>query len=233
MKIPWLFWRSPDNTNWSLQGFSTRNTTLHYVGLTGIDAFSRWTLSSPSNPLPVTFISFSAKCNSGKVLLIWKTAQEINTSHYDIERTYNSGNWSVTGTVPAAQATGTQNDYSFTDNNPEQRNYYRIAEYDLNGRPQNTSVVNTACESNDVFMLWPNPASQNVYINMSVANNTKAFINVFDSKGALIKMQNYSLVQGSNRLMVDVSGFAGGVYQFVITWNNGSDQRTVRVVKQQ
>ena len=47
-----VLWRSPDNISWSNQGFTTRNTITNYVEKTGIDAFSRWTLSATSNPLP-------------------------------------------------------------------------------------------------------------------------------------------------------------------------------------
>src|SRR5260221_8756447 len=59
-----VLWRSPDNIIWSEQGFTLRNTATNYVEKTGIDAFSSWTLSSISAPLPVTFILFNARCEN-------------------------------------------------------------------------------------------------------------------------------------------------------------------------
>jgi hypothetical protein len=43
-----LMWKSPDNINWSNQGFTSRDATLNYVEKTGITDFSRWTLA-PGN----------------------------------------------------------------------------------------------------------------------------------------------------------------------------------------
>ena len=42
--------------------------------------------------------------------------------------------------APAAGNSNSERSYSFTDNDPVQNNYYRIAEYDLDGKSQFTSI---------------------------------------------------------------------------------------------
>lgn len=71
--------KSPDRFNWIAQGFSTRNSTDNFVEKTGIADFSRRTLSTTTNTLPVVPISFTVQCNNGNAILFWKTAQEQNS----------------------------------------------------------------------------------------------------------------------------------------------------------
>jgi hypothetical protein len=49
-------WKSPDNINWSNQGYTARDNTFNYVEITGIADFSRWTLSSESGARPFTSV---------------------------------------------------------------------------------------------------------------------------------------------------------------------------------
>ena len=66
-----VFWKSLNTINWANVGFNSRNTTSNYVEKTGINSFSRWTLSSPGNALPVLFTFFNLKCEGNKNLINW------------------------------------------------------------------------------------------------------------------------------------------------------------------
>src|SRR4030095_10585973 len=161
----------------------------NYVEATGINSFGRFTLFNDNNPLPVRFIFFNAKCEGAKVLLTWKTAQEQNSSHFNIERSVDGISWTVINSLPAAGNNNTEHSYSFTDNNPEQNGFYRIAEYDMNGRVQYTNILRSSCNTTDVFKLWPNPVRDMVFINIVTGSESQAVIKVFDSRGALVKEQ--------------------------------------------
>jgi hypothetical protein len=227
-----VFFESQDIITWTNLGFTTRDVAANFIEKTGISSFGRFTLSGPNNILPVSFILLNAKCEGDKVLITWKTAQEENSSHFNIERSPDGVRWTVIGSLPAAGNNGIERSYSFTDDNPVQKGYYRIAEHDLDGRVQYTSILRSSCTITNVFRLWPNPVHDMVFINIVTSNESQAMIRVFDSKGALVKIQRATVLQGSNQLSVDMKSMANGVYSLYVDWNNGQMKKTVQVLKQ-
>jgi hypothetical protein len=224
--------KSDDGVNWSNQGFTSKDPNANFVEKTGIGSFSRWTLFSDNTVLPVRFISFNASCQGDKVILNWKTAQEQNSSHFNIEKSDDGIRWATIGNLPAAGNSNSERNYSFTVNQPAQNSFYRIAEYDLNGRVQYTNVIRSSCTVTDMFTLWPNPVHDAVFINIVTNKESQAVIKVFDSKGALIKMQRATVLQGSNHLSVDMISLASGVYSLSVEWNNGQMRKTMQLLKQ-
>ena len=182
--------------------------------------------------LPVRFISLNANCEKNKVLLTWKTAQEQNSNRFDIERSVDGSHWTVIGNLQAAGNSSIEKTYSFTDNTPLQNNFYRIGEYDLGGRVQYSSILRSSCNTTDVFSVWPNPVHDRIFINIVSGNASQATINIFDSKGALVKTQRTNLLKGSNQLSADIKMLANGVYHLSVNWNNVQMKKTMQLVKQ-
>jgi hypothetical protein len=226
------FFESENNINWTQLGFTSRDVTANFVEKRGISTFKRFTLFEPGNVLPVRFILFNARCEENKVFITWKTAQEQNSSHFDIERSVDGIRWTMIGDHPAAGNSNTERSYFFTDNNPLQNGFYRIAEYDLDRRVQYSSILRSSCNNANGFRLWPNPVREMVFVNIVTDNQSQANIKLFDSKGALVKEQRATLLQGSNQLSVDMRSIANGVYSLYVDWNHGQIQKTMQIIKQ-
>jgi len=228
-----MFFKTDDLVNWSNLGLSSRNPSDNFVIRDGINSLSGWTLSSGVNrPLPLVFLLFNARCEEGRVLLTWKTAQEQNTSHFNIERSANGTSWSVIGGQPAAGNSTDQRSYSFADNDPAQNSYYRISEYDLDGRTQYSRVLQSLCDMREVFSLWPNPVHDKVVINIVTSSASQAIIKIFDSKGALVKVQKSTVSPGSNQVTIDTRSLADGIYSLHADWNYGQIQKAAQIIKQ-
>lgn len=227
-----ILYKRDNAVSWSGQGFDTRNTSINYVEKTGIASFSRVTLSSPNNALPVLFSLFNVKCEGDKIIVNWKTAQEQQSSHFNVERSIDGIHWTTIGTVPAAGNSSSERSYVFTDNNPAQTNYYRIVEHDINGQLVYSGVLRAACSiSSTVFSLWPNPLQDVVLINIVTNSASKCKLQVYDSKGALLKVQYENVLAGSNQVRMDMRKLPNGVYILSAEWDNGQTKKTVRVVK--
>jgi hypothetical protein len=226
-------WSSPDNVNWTNLGFTDRDTALHYVDLTGIGSFSRWTLSSPNGaPLPLTYILFNANCASGHVNIQWETAQQSNTKVFEVERSGNGSQWQVIGSVPAAGNSSVENSYSFTDNSPlPGNNEYRIAEYDLDGRPNYTQVISSSCGIAEPFTVWPNPALNTVWISISTATNSKADIRLYDARGGMILAKEADLPAGNSQFSLNLANLAQGTYELIVDWgaNQHSSSKIIKL----
>jgi len=225
------FFKSDDGVNWSEQGVTLRNAVTNFIDKNQIESFSRWTLSAESAPLPVHFILFNARCDGNKIQLKWKTAQEQNSNRFDIERSPDAIQWTVIGSLPAAGNSNSEKTYSFADNTPRQSNFYRIAQYDLNGRVQHSSVLRSLCSISEIFTLWPNPAHDAIFINIVTTNESPVTIRVIDAKGSLVKAQKNRVLPGSNQLRVDIGSLANGAYSVQADWENGQIRRSVLVIK--
>jgi len=227
----------PDNFTYKIEIFGDKlwdasNAGLFFMSLSDLPGISDANDTVLHIPLPVSFISFNANCEGNKVMITWKTAQEQNSSHFNVERSVDGTRWTVIGNLPAAGNAGSESSYSFADNNPVQNGYYRIAQYDLDGKVQYTSILRSSCNATDVFSLWPNPVHDRVFINIVTANESQAMIKLFDSKGALVKVQKATVLQGSNQFSVDMKSLTNGVYQLYLDWNNGQMKKTIQVLKQ-
>jgi hypothetical protein len=226
-------WRSVNSIDWFDQGFNARNTITNYVQQSGIASFSRWTLASSGNPLPVVFLLFNVKCVNDKVELHWKTASEQNSNRFEVQRSVSGSNWVTIGTLPAAGNSSTERSYSFTDLNPVANNaFYRIAEVDHDGRIQYSSIIRNECGQPGNIKLWPNPVVDQLYVSIHSSNGAVAFINLYDAKGGLIKRQQAALLSGNNQVPVDMKQLPNAVYHVIVSWNQGKQQQSFQVVKQ-
>ena len=226
-----------DHFNYKLEIFGNRiwdasNVGLFYMSLSDLPGITPADDSIPPTALPVTFIQFNTRCDGNNVVISWKTAQENNSSHFDIERSSDGIHWTTIGTLPAAGVSNSEKSYSFNDNNPAQGSYYRIAEYDLDGKVQYTTALRSSCITSGVFTVSPNPFHDVFLINIVASNESQAAIKVFDNKGSLVKMQNAAVLQGNNQLRVDVGSLASGVYTLLADWNNGESRKVMQILKQ-
>lgn len=227
-----VLWKSANNTTWTQQGFTTRNTTINYVEKTGIADFSRWTLSSVNNPLPVRFLLFNTRCSGNSILITWKTAQEQNTERFTVEKSEDGIRWTAIGTVPAAGNSTIERSYSYTDKSHVISGaMYRIAEYDLDGHIQYTSIIRSDCEQKDSWRLWPNPVQEMLWVNITATSSSPVTINVFDAKGSLVRSQQNKLLPGSNQLNIDMKNLSSGTYHVTVEWGLGQTQKSVNIIK--
>lgn len=227
-----VLFKNENGTTWTDLGFTSRDTNTNFVEQNNITGLGRFTLSSSNSILPVRFIQFTANCQENKVVIRWKTAQEVNSSHFNIERSHDGINWEVIGRVGATGNRTTETSYFFTGNNPGQNDFYRIAEFDIDGSVQFTSVIRATCNITEVFKLSPNPFHDIVFINIFTDKQSHMRIKVLDSKGSLVKLQELSVLQGNNRFRIDLRSLVNGIYLIQAEWNNGQSRKTVQVIKQ-
>jgi hypothetical protein len=225
-----VLWKSTNGNTWTNEGFTSRDVGVNYVEKTGIASFSRWTLSSPGNPLPVEFIFFNTHCENGKVLLTWKTAQEFNSSHFNVERSSNGSNWSAIGTIPAAGNSSTERTYTYTDNTPLPGGLYRIAQHDLDGNNKYSIIVHSSCDGTENMKLWPNPARLMTWVSIVTQAASPVNIRLYDNKGAIVHTQKANLSIGNNQLPIPLHRLSNGIYEVVVEFMNGKT-RAFKLVK--
>jgi len=133
--------------------------------------------------------------------------------------------------MPAAGNSSDKRDYLFTDNDPID-GYYRASEHDADGKLQYTKTVRSFCAVTDAFKVWPNPVKNTAFIKIDAGNESRVLIRLFDSKGALVKLQTGTVLPGINQFSMDMESLAKGMYLLHAEWNNGQIKKSMLLVKE-
>lgn len=168
------------------------------------------------DPMPVTFISFTARKEGRKSVLNWSTATETNSDKFIVERSSNGTEFKeVIGTVKAAGNSTTVQNYSLVDNAPFNKwNYYRLKQIDLDGKftYSNIASVYFSKDNSSIVSIYPNPVKDQTTIDFYTERAGKVKMEVYDSKGALVSSQTYNSVTGMNRTTINVQSLSTGIY---------------------
>lgn len=173
-----------------------------------VTGFSGFFVTAGTTPLPLNLLHFSGKTTKGGNMLEWATANEKNTRHFDIEKSADGKSWAYLSTTTAAG----QGDHSYTayDAQPlEGANYYRLKMTDKDGDFNYSPVVLLHNNRNGIpaLQLYPNPATREVHITMSGAENAGTLV-LYTVTGRKVKEQ--SLTQQSTTMSLE--GLPAGIY---------------------
>lgn len=194
--------KSDDNVNWVNKGYTTRDANQNFVEQTGINDFSRWTLSTSLTALPVTGLQLSGQWKNNAAYLNWTTMVEYNNSHFNIGRKYDDEfNFVTIGRKNSKYADGnsqTPTVYNWMDlaNNDKGPIQYRIQQADLDNNYSYSNIIIIKPESSATFIenVYPNPSVKNqLYIKTGNSNISKMQVFIYDMKGSLLfhKQLNY------------------------------------------
>lgn len=128
----------------------------------GVDNFEMVAMAT----LPVTLESFTARAAGKTALLQWNTANEVNSSHFVIERSRDGQRFSTIGRVEAAGTSDREHTYNFTDSEAGSgSSYYRLKMTDQDGSFAHSETRLVVLEDDQSeWSVYPNPAAGVVYL---------------------------------------------------------------------
>jgi hypothetical protein len=161
------------------------------------------------------------------VALNWKTTNEINNSHFEIERSVDSKIFYSIGTVKGFNSTN-MNNYFFIDSTPLNGiNYYRLKQVDKDGRLNYSEIASVEFIPNiSTFAISPNPADNSIKNSITVSNTTSQII-IYDLKGR--KVINEEIAANVTSKVINISRLVAGNY-YIILKQNGR-QQTLKLMK--
>ncbi|SEI54854.1 Por secretion system C-terminal sorting domain-containing protein [Dyadobacter sp. SG02] len=217
---------------------NTENSTLSGIIPAGV-TISALAIGSSEPPLPVTLVSFTARAAEQTALLEWETTEEVNASHFEIQRSSDAKNFEAIGTVEAAGDSRDLVSYRFTDASPLAGiNYYRLKQIDRAGDGQEgpysySRTVSVRFDVDVKISVYPNPATDLIRIESAGQLGT---VEIFTLTGARLTGARLSGAQslqnpGSGAACgfqkeINISAFQPGIYLLKV---NG---QTFKIVKQ-
>jgi uncharacterized delta-60 repeat protein len=200
-----------------------------YVGGTANNntVFALAAYQTGSISLPLHLLSFSGRKIFTGVQLNWVTENEINTSHFDIERSGNGFAFTKTGEAAAVNGSG-RNTYTFTDIQPSDGiNYYRLKQTDKDNHFVYSPVIQISFTKSELlFTPYPNPATNFITI-IYPGKKEKVTIRFFDTQGRLVKEQTQ---KAELLIKMPLQQFAAGMY--FIQMEDGAAEQLGRFIKQ-
>ncbi len=136
---------------------------------------------------PISLLYFNAKPLNNVAQLNWATAQEKNSSHFDIERSVDGQHFSKIDKVLAANNSEKTKEYSYRDLYPDATVvYYRLKQVDLDGRVTYTPVRKVNFAAIKDFTVFPNPVNRGENLTIKVENVANAKLELVNSLGQII-----------------------------------------------
>ena len=157
---------------------------------TDISGFSDFAIGIGAAPLPVKFVSFTAKPLRNSAALQWVTVLEINNSGFNVQHSIDGLNFTGIGFVNAGAASGSR--YSFTHYDVFQgKNYYRLEQVDKDGNTSYSDVklVNFG-ETQQEVSVYPNPVISIINFNKTFAAGTG--IQIINQLGQAVQQATFS-----------------------------------------
>jgi hypothetical protein len=165
----------------------TGNNTANTATAT-LNAFTPLRVKFNPTVLPISLTSLVAKADLNNVKVLWVTSSEINNDKFVVERSTVGNSFSKIGEVKAQGPSS----YSIIDNNPANgTNYYRLIQYDLDGKSEvfGPVAVNFDLKANTSLMAYPNPTPESISFNADGLNGNIAAL-LLDMSGKVIHQEN-------------------------------------------
>lgn len=174
-----------------------------------------WEISNPGFKLPVHLLHFSGSYYNEATHLQWKTEQEKNFSHFNIERSFDGIHFSIIGSM-AGSGNNNWNFYSFTDNlcNQQlQKIFYRLQLMDKDDQFTYSKTLRFDLKQRAIrVIVFPNPAVNSLNLSFTQTKEQSVFISITDVRGIILKKQTENMPAGNISMNIDVSALAPGAY---------------------
>ena len=200
------------NLTWNLTGGSSLDCTL----------------------LPVELSAFDAQPREKDVLLNWITGSEMNSSHFNVQRSTDGLAFASIGVVTAQGSTSTISHYEFVDPQPASGvNYYRLEQVDLDGTSKLSEVEAVVFRRTlSTGSPYPNPTMDQIYLDLVVGSDPDVLITTLDASGRMVRTERVRFAAGEQRYQSSVAGLDAGWYELLLTLSDGEVLHTGRFMVQ-
>jgi len=195
-------------------------------------------ISCDAASLPVEFVSFEAKFDSGELQLAWETASEINNAGFEVQyRALDQGAFAPLGFVEGAGSTTTLQHYTYSVNDLEPGKYlFRLKQIDLDGAFKYTDELEVTVEVPGTHFLsdaYPNPFNPQAHFSLVVPSEQNVRVELFDALGRSVSLLYDGVVEADSPVRFVVSGedLPSGTYLYRATGETFAEAKQIVLAK--
>jgi hypothetical protein len=210
---------------------SINRNLIVYVSTQGLPTTQIAIATNGCSPLPVKLSYFNAKRNNASnVSLTWQTAQELNSSGFEVQRQIGSGGWQVIGFVPTKALDGNSGvalNYNFNDpNNAKGITQYRLRAIDIDANSKFSEIRAVRGDGQvGKTIVYPNPSFDGkIKVVFEDVNGTRD-VSLTDMSGRLVRQ--WTGVTNNN---LQIDNLTSGYYGLRVVIRETGEQSTEKIV---
>jgi len=190
-----------------------------------------------ASTLPVGLLYFHAKAESDNtVKLDWATGNEINNSHFDIERSVDAYVFESIAQIQGAGNSEVEVQYDARDEQPLPGiSYYRLKQTDFDGTYTYHSIIQINIEESDPYQVlmdtFPNPATDRVAVSLSAAQSMDGKLTVIALNGQHVIETSFPIRAGVNQKELSLTHLSPGIYIVEVSGSNGNSGEIVQLAR--
>jgi hypothetical protein len=201
--------------------------------LTNFGAFALASSSALTNPLPVTINYLQGiKKNNGNYLQ-WRVSCNDNPFiNMQVQKSIDNRLFNLVTTVNATKQQ-CQQPFDFTDNTTVTGlTYYRLKVTGADGKITYSNTIGLINGDNgwQLIGLQTNPVINNAVLQIAATQKQSLMIRVTTIEGKTVLQKQYTLIAGSNQLLLNTLALPAGQY-FISCYDNNTAVQTVRFIK--
>jgi hypothetical protein len=211
---------------------------VRYVEFSGIQSFSGGGGGFGFGPpggggvgLPVTWAGFDASVQRDYTELIWHTASEQNTSHFEVEASIDGKNFkTISENIAAAGNNASLLSYSFRDMDLAPIKYYRLKQVDIEGTFEYSKIIVAKRSEGEKqgfdITVYPVSENNNKEYHLLLKNKIEdiSAVQIVDYTGKPV----FHMTSSKNAELLDLRYLTPGIYMIQV-WN-GEEKQVERVV---
>jgi len=198
--------------------------TNNKLVLTATDASGNniYALNATVVSFPLSLTDFTAQLRSAEISLNWTTQNEVNVSHFNVQRSITGKDFS---TIARVNATGVQNtnNYGFTDVNYGKSGilYYRLEIIDKDGKVSYSKIQTIKLRTEFDFNV--SSSKNETFISLGDVNGI-ANIKITDASGRVQAQQKQKITAGE-MIRLSTMNLASGIYYVTVELNGNIQTR--------
>jgi hypothetical protein len=184
------------------------------VVLSDASAFGVTLATAATQPLPVVLTSFAGQRQGAAVLLSWRTASEVGSQGFEVQRQATAATgFETIGFVASTGSATRPASYTFRDGlAPAAGAYYRLRQLDQQGAVSYSPVVAAGAlpaATATLLPVHPQPAHDVLQVQLA-GNTSEVTLQLFDGLGRVVRR-----LRAQQQAQLDVSMLTPGLYYLV------------------
>ena len=151
----------------------------------------------------------------------WKTANEINVKHFEVQRSDNGQTFAAIGTVAAGGSEYSLNDLNIFSSRTVV--FYRLKSIDADDRFTYSNIIKLNKQISAALTVYPNPVSDVLTIGGLKQNG---IVLLYSTEGKLLQQQTVT----AQTVTMDMSKYAKGMY--LLQYRRGDEVGSQKIIKQ-
>jgi hypothetical protein len=204
-------------------------TTSGSITSNSLSAFGSLSIGSITFTVPLNFLSITAQRKTDYTLVEWKTANESNVKHHEIQRSRGNNIFTTIATTPARNFIDKQT-YTYNDfDKLEGTVYYRIKSVDFDGKTKYSKVVSVYYNGiAETISMRNNPVSATIYLSLSSVKSKAYTYQLIAANGNIVQQGNLQYGgTGSLSIALRPSAVSGS---YILVLNDGANISTHKII---